>query len=324
MQALWLEDKTLTFRDDVPVPSVPPGSVLVRVRLAGICGTDLELAKGYYPYRGVPGHEFVGEVVEAPGRSSWIGHRVVGEINIACGICTACRTGLRAHCEERAVLGMVNHDGAFAEYVSLPLENLHRVPQSPLPDEAAVFTEPLAAALQIGHQVPVRPTDRVLILGAGRLGQLIAQALALTGCDLQVVARHETQQALLAGCNITPITEDAVPCHKMDLVVEATGSPRGFALALQAVRPRGKIVLKSTYRGSLEVNVSSIVVNEITLVGSRCGPFASALRLLASGVVDPTPLIVSRYPLSKGLTAFEHASRPGVLKVLLEPTSLLE
>jgi 2-desacetyl-2-hydroxyethyl bacteriochlorophyllide A dehydrogenase len=323
MQALWLEDKTLTLRDDVPVPSVPRGSALIQVLLAGICSTDLELVKGYYPYRGVPGHEFVGKVVKAPGRPSWMGQRVVGEINIACGMCQACRTGLRTHCEQRAVLGIVNHDGAFAEYVTLPLKNLHRVPRS-IPDEAAVFTEPLAAALQIGHQVQLRPTDRVLIVGAGRLGQLVAQVLALTGCELQIVARHETQRALLGGRNITPTTEDAVPCQKMDVVVEATGSPRGFSLALQAVRPRGKIVLKSTYRGGVEVNFSPIVVNEITLVGSRCGPFASALRLLAGGVVDPTPLIVSRYPLSKALSAFEHASRPGVLKVLLEPTSLLE
>ncbi len=321
MQALWLEDKVLTFRDDIPLPSVIAGSVLVRVRMAGICGTDLELVKGYYSYRGIVGHEFVGEVVEASGQPSWIGQRVVGEINIACGTCVACRSGLRTHCEERTVLGITNHDGAFAEYVSLPLENLHRVPKS-IPDEAAVFTEPLAAALQIERQVQIRPTDRVLIVGAGRLGQLAAQVFALTGCDLQVVARHDTQRALLAGCNIATITEDAVPSKKMDVVVEATGSPTGFEMALQAVRPRGKIVLKSTHRGCVEVNLSSIVVNEITLMGSRCGPFASALRLLASGAINPSPLIVARYPLSKGLTAFEHAAQPGVLKVLLEPPFL--
>ena len=318
MQALWLEDKTVAFRKDVPVPSVGPGSVLVRVRLAGICGTDLELVKGYYPYRGIPGHEFMGEVVEAPERPTWIGRRVVGQINIACGTCAACRTGLRTHCEERAVLGLMNHDGAFAEYLTLPLENLHLVPKS-IPDEAAVFTKPLAAALQIQQQVQIRPTDRVLIVGAGRLGQLVAQTLALTGCDLQVVAQHETQRALLARRNITTITQDAVPSRKMDVSVEATGSPSGFALALQAVRPRGNVVLKSTYRESVEVNPASIVVNEIMLVGSRCGPFGSALRLLASGAIDPAPLIDARYPLSKGLTAFEHAARPGALKVLLEP-----
>jgi 2-desacetyl-2-hydroxyethyl bacteriochlorophyllide A dehydrogenase len=318
MQALWLEDKTVAFRKDVPVPSVGPGSVLVRVRLAGICGTDLELVKGYYPYRGIPGHEFMGEVVEAPERPTWIGRRVVGQINIACGTCAACRTGLRTHCEERAVLGLMNHDGAFAEYLTLPLENLHLVPKS-IPDEAAVFTEPLAAALQIQQQVQIRPTDRVLIVGAGRLGQLVAQTLALTGCDLQVVAQHETQRALLARRNITTITQDAVPSREMDVSVEATGSPSGFALALQAVRPRGNVVLKSTYRESVEVNPASIVINEIMLVGSRCGPFGSALRLLASGAIDPAPLIDARYPLSKGLTAFEHAARPGALKVLLEP-----
>ena len=318
MQALWLEDKTLAFREDVPVPSMGPASVLVRVRLAGICGTDLELVKGYYPYRGIPGHEFVGDVVEAPGRPTWIGQRVVGQINIACGTCTACRAGRRIHCEERAVLGLLNHDGAFAEYLTLPLENLHLVPKS-IPDEAAVFTEPLAAALQVQQQVQIRPTDRVLIVGAGRLGQLVAQTLALTGCDLQVVARHETQRALLARRNIATITQDAVPSLEMDVSVEATGSPSGFTLALQAVRPCGKIVLKSTYTGDVEVNLASLVVNEIVLVGSRCGPFGPALRLLASGAIDPTPLIVARYPLSKGLTAFDHAARPGALKVLLEP-----
>ena len=318
MEALWLEDKTLAFRKNVPEPVVEPGSVLVRVRLAGICGTDLELVKGYYPYRGIPGHEFVGEVVEAAGRPTWIGQRVVGEVNISCGTCMACHTGLGAHCEERAVLGLANHDGAFAAYLTLPLKNLHLVPKC-IPDEAAVFTEPLAAALQIQQQVQIRPTDRVLIVGSGRLGQLIAQTLVLTGCDLQVVARHETQRALLAHRNVATITPEAVPSRKMDVVVEASGSPRGFALALQAVRPRGKMVLKSTYRKSVDVNLASLVVNEIMLVGSRCGPFGSALRLLAGGAVNPVPLIVARYPLSKGLAAFEHAAQPGALKVLLEP-----
>ncbi len=318
MQALWLEDKTLTFRDDVPLPAVSAGSALVRVRLAGICGTDLELVKGYYPYHGIPGHEFVGEVVESPNEPSRIGQRVVGEINMTCGICPPCRSGLRMHCRNRTVLGLRGHDGAFAEYVSLPLGNLHPVPES-VADEAAVFTEPLAAALHIQEQAPIHPTDCVLVIGAGRLGQLAAQVLALTGCDLKVIARHETQQAFLAHRHISAITEDAMPPQEMDVVVEATGSPTGFSLALQAVRPRGKIVLKSTYRGTVEANLSTLVVNEITLVGSRCGPFAPALRLLENGSVDPTPLIFARYPLSEGLRAFEHAGQPGVCKILLEP-----
>lgn len=317
MQALWIDNKTLTFRHDMPSPTPPPAEALVRVRLAGICGTDIELVKGYYPYRGVPGHEFVGEVVEAPDDPSWIGHRVVGEINAACHKCDTCRAGLRTQCEQRTVLGLLNRPGAFATYLTLPIENLHRVPES-IPDEAAVFTEPLAAALQIRQQVQIRPADRVLIIGAGRLGQLIAQTVALTDCDLQVVTRHENQRALLAARNITTIAEDAVPSRKMDLVVEATGSSGGFELAIQAVRPRGKIVLKSTYKGTVEVNFSSIVVNEITIVGSRCGPFAQALRLLEGATLDPTSLIVERYSLTKGVTAFEHAARPGVLKVLLE------
>jgi threonine dehydrogenase-like Zn-dependent dehydrogenase len=215
-------------------------------------------------------------------------------------------------------LAIRNHDGAFAEYLTLPLENLHPVPQS-ISDEAAVFTEPLAAALQIKEQVQILPTECVLIIGAGRLGQLAAQTLALTGCDLKVVARHDRQRALLAACHIATITEDAVPPQEMDVVLEATGSPTGFAMALQAVRPQGTIILKSTYRGAVEANFSALVVNEITFVGSRCGPFAPALRLLESGSIDPTPLISARYPLSEGLSAFGHADQPGVLKILLEP-----
>ena len=318
MQALWLENSTLAFRDDVPLPSPPSGEALVHVRLAGICSTDLELVHGYYPFRGILGHEFVGKVTEARDDPSWIGQRVVGGINAACGKCEECIAGLPSHCERRTVLGIVNRHGAFAEYLTLPAVNLHKVPES-VPDEAAVFTEPLAAALEIQEQLEIRPDYRVLLIGAGRLGQLIAQTLVLTGCDLQVVARYETQRALLDARNIMTITEDAVPSRKMEVVVEATGSPRGFELAFQAVRPRGTIVLKSTYKGLNEINSSAIVVNEIKLVGSRCGPFEPALRLLEKGDVDPTPLIMGRYPLEDGLTALKRAAQPGVLKVLLEP-----
>jgi len=317
MKALWLENRTLTLRDDIPTPSPPPGEALVRVRLAGICGTDLELMKGYYPFKGVPGHEFVGDVVEAPDASSWIGCRVVGEINVPCQRCERCAAGLLSHCERRTVVGILNRHGAFAEYLSLPVINLHPVPES-VPDEAAVFTEPLAAALEIQQQVKIQPEDRVLLIGAGRLGQLIAQTLALTGCDLQVAARYENQRALLASRNIPTTPVDAVPSRKMDLVVEATGSTEGFERALMAVRPRGTIVLKSTYRGSIEVNFSSIVVDEISLIGSRCGPFEPALRLLEKGSVDPTHMIVERYLLKEGLTAIKRAAEGGVLKVLLD------
>jgi threonine dehydrogenase-like Zn-dependent dehydrogenase len=215
------------------------------------------------------------------------------------------------------VLGIVNRDGAFAEYLCLPLKNLIEVPAS-IPDEAAVFTEPLAAALEIQEQVTIRPTDRVLVVGAGRLGQLIAQTLALTGCLMQVVARHDSQRQLLAARQIAWIDENAVQGRAFDVVIEATGTTGGFSLARQAVRPRGTIVLKSTYKGDMFVNFSALVVDEITLIGSRCGPsFAPALRLLENLLVDPTLLIDDRFPLDKGVKAFERVVQPGILKVLL-------
>jgi threonine dehydrogenase-like Zn-dependent dehydrogenase len=315
MQALWLEDQQLGMRD-VPQPQ-KSGEALIRVRKAGICSTDLELVKGYYPFTGIPGHEFVGEVIECEDET-WLGQRVVGDINVSCGTCGACRGGRPTHCENRSVLGIVARDGAFAEFTTLPLANLHRVPDS-VPDEMAIFTEPLAAALEIQEQVHIKPTDLVLLVGAGRLGQLIAQTLALTGCGLQVVARHGKQQKMLADRNIRSLTEDEVDSRRWDLVVEATGSPAGFELARRTVRPRGTIVMKSTYRGELSVNMSSIVVDEVTIIGSRCGPFEPALRLLEQGEIDPTPLIAAEFPLGDALSAFERAAQPGVLKVLLTP-----
>lgn len=315
MQALWLEEQQIKLRD-VQKPN-KPAEALIHIRKAGICSTDLELVKGYYPYTGIAGHEFVGDVVDAPDKS-WIGQRVVGEINVVCGACVACRNGQPTHCEYRTVLGIVSRDGVFAEYTSLPLENLQRVPDS-VPDEAAVFTEPLAAALEIQKQIQIKPTDRVLLIGAGRLGQLIAQTLALTGCDLRVVARHLHQQQLLSARGIRLITEDEIQPRKWDIVVEATASPDGFDLARRAIRPRGTILLKSTYKGDMKVNFSSIVVDEITVLGSRCGPFEPALRLLESRAVDPIVLIATQYKLNEALKAFEQAAQAGVLKVLLEP-----
>lgn len=318
MNGLWLQDGVLSFRRDLPWPRPQPDQALVRLRLAGICSTDLELLRGYYPFEGILGHEFVGEVIESPGDSSWVGRRVVGEINIVCGSCRACRAGRSTHCEQRKTLGIRGWNGAFAEGLILPLRNLHRVPET-LPDEAAVFTEPLAAALEILEQVTVRPSDQVLVIGAGRLGQLVAQVLALTGCRLQVVIRHPHQQQILARRNIAAIAPQEVSAGQADIVVEATGNAAGFDLARQAVRPRGVIVLKSTYHGTVQANFSSLVVDEITLVGSRCGPFEPALRLLASRQVDPLPLISDRLPLSQGLQAFSQAAQPGRMKVLLEP-----
>ncbi len=215
------------------------------------------------------------------------------------------------------MLGIVNRDGTFAEFTQLPIANLHRVPDS-VPDEMAVFTEPLAAALEIQQQVQIKPTDRVLLVGAGRLGQLIAQTLALTGCDLRAVARHAGQQELLKRRGIKVIAEENIQPWRWDVVVEATGSPSGFALARKAIRPRGTLVMKSTYKGELSVNFSSIVVDEIHIVGSRCGPFAPALRLMESRQVDPTVLIAEEFEMANALKAFEHAAEPGVLKVLVQ------
>ncbi len=314
MKALWLENNQISLRD-IPQPN-QPNEALIKIRMAGICSTDLELVKGYYPYAGVLGHEFVGEVVQAPEKS-WLGQRVVGEINAICGSCESCLSGRPTHCENRSVLGIANRAGVFAEYTSLPLENLYRVPDS-VSDEAAVFTEPLAAALEIQSQILFQEADRVLLIGAGRLGQLIAQTLALTGVDLHVVARHPLQQQLLAARGIKLISEDEIQPKKWDVVVEATGSPSGFDLARKAIRPRGILVLKSTYKGDMSVNFSSIVVDEINIIGSRCGPFEPALKLLEKCEVDPSVLISDQFKLGESLKAFERAAQPGVLKVLLE------
>src|SRR5215216_113879 len=314
MNALWLENNKIDVRDIEP-PS-KPNEALIKIRKAGICSTDLELVKGYYPYTGVLGHEFVGEVVEAED-TSWIGQRVVGEINVVCHHCEQCLNGRPTHCENRTVLGIVNRNGTFAEFTQLPITNLHRVPDS-VPDEIAVFTEPFAAALEIQQQIQIQPTDRVLLVGAGRLGQLIAQTLALTGCDLHVAARHTHQQDLLRTRGIRTIDEEAIQPWRWDVVVEASGSPTGFALARKAIRPRGTLVMKSTYAGDISVNLSSMVVDEINILGSRCGPFEPALRLLESRQLDPTGLIAEEFKLGDALKAFARAAESGVLKVLVQ------
>ena len=295
MRALWLENRQLTLRDDLPLPA-RDGEVLVRVLVAGICNTDIEMSRGYYPFTGVPGHEFVGEVD---------GRRVVGEINASCGLCSACRAGRRTHCERRSVLGIINRHGTFAEYLTLPVANLHTVPDE-ISNEEAIFVEPLAAALEIQEQVSINPDDRVLVVGNGKLGRLIGRALALTGCQLIAIGRNDATGDL-AG--------------QFDIAVECSGNPEGFATARNALRPRGTLVMKSTYAGDLNLNMSSLVVDEITLVGSRCGPFAPAIELLASRRVDVSDLVHGVYPLGDALAAFEHSQRPGVLKVLIRIAS---
>jgi threonine dehydrogenase-like Zn-dependent dehydrogenase len=316
MKGLWLEDRRITYRTDLPQAKPGEGEALIRLTQAGICSTDLEMTRGYYPFTGVLGHEFVGEVVEAPGNEDWVGERVVGEINITCGECAACRAGRPHHCENRKALGIQGHDGVFAEYFTLPVANLHRVPES-VSDDAAVFTEPLAAALEIQEQVHIQPEMKVLVMGAGRLGMLIAQTLKLTGCDLWVGVRRAEPARLLQNWGIHPIFIEDIKENSYDLVVEATGAPGGFEISRRAVRPAGTLVLKSTFADDLTLNMSALVVDEVTLVGSRCGPFPPALRLLELGLVETAPMIDARYKLSDGVRAMEKAGEHGVLKVLL-------
>ena len=315
MKGIWLEDKQLELKADLPIPTPPLGESLVRVVRAGICNTDLELLRGYYPYTGIPGHEFVGIVEQGP--DNLMNKRVVGEINAVCGQCRFCRSGQPTHCEQRTVLGIVNRNGALAEYLTLPVANLHPVPDN-ITTDAATFTEPLAAALEIQEQIAIAPENRLLVVGDGKLGQLVAQTLALTGCDLLVVGRHTEKLEKLERKGIKVGFADLVKSKSFDIAVECTGNPQGFNLALEGLRPRGTLVLKSTYAGKLTLDASALVVDEITIVGSRCGPFAKALELLAQDKVDVTSLIETTYSLEQGLTAFDRAQQRGVLKVLLK------
>ncbi|MDY7021306.1 MAG: alcohol dehydrogenase catalytic domain-containing protein, partial [Cyanobacteriota bacterium] len=310
-----LENHQLQFRDDLSVPEPPNDEVKVRVLRAGICNTDLELIRGYYPYTGILGHEFVGIIEQGP--EEVINQRVVGEINASCGECWFCKTEQPTHCENRTVLGIVNRNGAFADYLTLPLKNLHLVPES-VSTDAATFTEPVAAALEIQQQISIQPDHRVLVVGDGKLGQLIAQTLALTGCNLLAVGRHSEKLENLEKRGIKTGFADAIQPKSFDIAVECTGNPSGFELAYQALRPRGILVLKSTYAGKLTFDASALVVDEITLIGSRCGSFAPALELLAEHKIDVESLIQARYPLSEGLEAFNHAQQKGVMKVLLD------
>lgn len=316
MKALVFDER-LRLVTDYPQPAPPLGESLVRVTLSGICNTDIEIERGYLGFQGILGHEFVG-VVENSADETLIGQRVVGEINAHCGECEYCRRGMTTHCPHRTTLGIVGRDGALAEYLTLPTRNLHRVPHH-IPDEAAVFTEPLAAACEILEQIQIRPTDRVVVLGDGKLGLLVAQVVSLTGCNLTVMGRHADKLELLArrGLN-TQIAPDADMPREVDIAIECTGNASGFTAARQMLRPRGTLVLKSTYHGTPEVDLSSVVVDEITLLGSRCGPFAPALRLLARDLVDVQSLIAATYPLADALAAFAHARAKGTLKVLVK------
>lgn len=317
MKGLWLENKQISIRDDLSEPSLKPDEALIRVRLAGICSTDLEMVKGYYPFTGIPGHEFVGIVERAPSHSEWEGKRVVGTISVWCGQCQPCREGHTGHCENRRTLGIYNYNGVFAEFTKLPVFNLVEVPEA-VPDWVAVFTEPLAAALQILEQVKIKPSDKVYVVGAGRLGILIAQVLKLTGCDLTVVVRRPEPAEMLRKMGIHSAYATALREKSADIVVEVTGSAEGFATSRRLLKSCGTLVLKSTFAGDVSVNLSSLVVDEINMVGSRCGPFEPALRLMESSQVDLLPLVQAQFSLENGLQAFEEAAKPGRLKVIID------
>jgi threonine dehydrogenase-like Zn-dependent dehydrogenase len=316
MRALALDDG-LRFDASRAKPEPPPGEALIRVVKAGICNTDLELVKGYLSFRGVPGHEFVGVVESGGAAPGLVGRRVAGEINAACGACDTCRANRPTHCPNRTTLGIDRRDGAFADYLTLPSVNLHPLPDG-VTDDQAVFVEPLAAACEIMQQVHIRPTDRAVVVGDGKLGLLCAQVLQLTGCHLTLLGRHAEKLDIAARRGIRVATSPDDVDRGADVVVEATGSPDGFIIARALVRPRGTIVLKSTYHGESTVNLTGVVVDEVTLVGSRCGPFEVAIRLLEQQAVDVEPVIHARYALDAGVAAFERAATKGTLKVLLE------
>jgi threonine dehydrogenase-like Zn-dependent dehydrogenase len=301
---------------ELPPPEPGPGEVLIRVKLAGICGTDLQILQGYHDFGGILGHEFVG-VVAGPPDSPWLGERVVGEINVSCGVCELCRCGLTRHCRTRQVIGIKDRDGVFALYLTLPEANLHAVPAE-VADEAAVFTEPLAAALATMEAAPLPLDNPLLVVGDGRLGLLISWVLALEGREVHLAGHHAHHLALSQPYGVVTFLEKDLPHGDYEVVVEASGTAAGLNLALSRVRPRGTVIMKSTYVDRYPLDSGSLVVPEVRLVGSRCGPFAPALRLLARGGIDPRPLIQGRFPLSQGLEALGWAQRPGVLKVLLD------
>jgi threonine dehydrogenase-like Zn-dependent dehydrogenase len=328
MRAIVLEGSHVSLRTDNPPPETGNGEVLVRVLRAGICETDLQLIRGYMGFRGVLGHEFVG-VAEA---GADIGRRVVGEINCSCWQCETCLAGRPTHCPHRTTIGIDRHDGAFADFIAVPQRNLHVVPDT-VPTDAAVFAEPLAAAFQIPAQLPVNRADRVVVLGDGRLGNLCAQVLAGISDRVIVIGKHPEKLALLqalgietahlgdlqAGDGTEPGARRRRPdLHMADLVVDCTGSETGLPTALELVRPRGTIVLKTTVAGSQQMPWAPIVIDEVTIVGSRCGPFDQALAALEAGRISVLPLISSRFALSRGVEALEAAKERGTLKVLLD------
>ncbi len=317
MRGLVFHQK-LQLHNDLPLPSRPHGEARIKVIQAGICSTDLQLMKGYMSFEGVLGHEFVGIVDEAPD-TALIGKRVVGEINAACRACETCTRGHPTHCPHRTTLGIQGRDGAFADFLTLPVENLFVVPDS-ISDDQAVFIEPLAAACEIPQLVSIKPTDRLVVIGDGKLGVLCAQILVLSGCAVTLLGRHSEHDTWLTHMGIRVTSHPTDISRGADMIVEATGSPEGLSIAMQLIRPRGTIVLKSTYHGNVSVNMANFVIQEISLIGSRCGPFPPAIRLLETKHIRVDPLIHARYPLLDGLLAMEKSAQSGVRKVMLQMT----
>lgn len=311
-------DGALSVQDRM-VPDFEGDEAVIRLLKAGICNTDLEITHGYFGFKGVLGHEFVG-IVEYSRDPSLLGKRVVGEINAACGRCDYCLKNLQRHCPSRTVLGILNRDGAFQEYFRLPEENLHVVPDS-VSDDEAVFMEPVAAACEVIGQVNFSPRMKVAVLGDGKLGLLIAMALCQTGCELSIIGKHTKKMDVVADYPLAQVAlESTESLHReFDVIVEATGSPAGWDLALKLLKPRGTLVLKSTFHGQIAFNPAPIVVDEITVVGSRCGRFEPAFQLLESKKIHPARLLQHCFPLDDALRAFEIAQQPGVLKVMLQP-----
>jgi alcohol dehydrogenase len=316
MLAVHLESGRVEVRRQ-PLPRVPKGFARIRLLCAGICSTDLELQRGYYGFSGTPGHEFVGEVTEAED-PTWIGKRVAGEINLACGVCEWCARDLGRHCPHRTVLGIVKHPGAFREFLTLPVENLHPVPAA-ISDEQAVFIEPVAAACEILDQVRVLAGTRVAVLGDGKLGLLVAQVLAAHGARVHLLGRHKEKMKLVESARITTELMAKKGPGRAPMVVDATGSAEGLRAAIAMCEPRGTVVMKSTVHGLVKLDTAPAIVNEITLIGSRCGRFEPAMQLLASGKVRVDRMISERFPLDRAKEAFARAAAKGVLKILLGP-----
>jgi threonine dehydrogenase-like Zn-dependent dehydrogenase len=314
MQALYWDGARLRLQRKYAAPQRTSETALVRVRFAGICSTDLQILQGYMDFRGVPGHEFVGEVCEGP--ADLVGKRVVGEINFACGTCELCLRGVGRHCPTRRVMGILNADGSFAEYLLVPTGNLHVVPDE-VEDEEAVFTEPLAAAFAILEQLQVPPATEVIVLGDGKLGLLCAQVLQSAGARVTVVGKHQEKLDLVRRLGVQTLLLSHWRPRQADVVVEATGSAAGLAFAMETVRPRGTLVLKSTVAQNHTLSLAPLVINEVTVVGSRCGLFPPALRALAQRKIAVSPFLSKVFPLADGAAAMRRAARPGTLKVLL-------